>query len=88
MTSQQPIATVPKELVEELKKKEEETFRDWLSSPLTKIVLSTMPPTENDVLIELLRAAFQHGSNCGRSSGLLLMLAAARNGPGDQPPRG
>lgn len=56
-----------------------ESFRKWMQEPMTRALLSTIPPCEN--LEVLLLAAHQHGFNAGAGATALSFLEAMLKGP-------
>lgn len=50
-------------------------FRDFMSNPLTSVVISTIPAGDNrDSLVQLLRAAFNTGFTSGQASIMLDLM--------------
>lgn len=60
-------------------------FQDFMSHPLTSIVISTIPAGDNrDSLVQLLRAAFNTGFTSGQAS-IMLDLMKELIGKKDDP---
>lgn len=53
-----------------------ETFQTWLRQPMTRALISVIPPMENqDMLVALLEAAFTTGFSAGEGHVMIEMIS-------------
>lgn len=58
-----------------------ESFARWLAQPMTRAMLSMIPPTDKDILRTLLEEAFNQGFGIGSAAILVEVVEALMKGP-------